>query len=332
MVLHNSKWDRKAKRKYLKKHDLKPEDVARGKTNGNMGSSVGLNKTPTPTRKDNNLTHSKSSDSGSEKDTELDNNSDSRVGDALLNEEKKGNGSDSDEGLNGDDRYSRRKPLTSNSWRYAEPEIDPYLERSESEPEPDYAHMKAREFQVPDSLLKNGKHSRTTKHTSEFNDYDSGFEFNDGSSDDEVTDNKNNRGYGKRLDLNEEDLEYQKRTGRLKNNIQVMDDVETFQKLKAKIARAKAANEIKEKFGKSVYDRGIGTVQENKRLDEAGEADIDSFLSEIEQNDPRKNAQFLDDENGDAFLTSVLKSNTEKEQSIKTKVADSEAWLDGLLG
>ncbi|BFZ61409.1 hypothetical protein YB2330_002474 [Saitoella coloradoensis] len=71
-----------------------------------------------------------------------------RTLDPLPGEERKGvkpDDEDEDEGKT----FSRRRKMQSNAWRYEEEEVDPHLEPEEElEPEPDYAHLSARELNL----------------------------------------------------------------------------------------------------------------------------------------------------------------------------------------
>ncbi|GAO46098.1 hypothetical protein G7K_0338-t2 [Saitoella complicata NRRL Y-17804] len=70
--------------------------------------------------------------------------------DPLPGEERKDVKSD-DEDEDEGKTFSRRRKMQSNAWRYEEEEVDPRLEPEELEPEPDYAHLPARELNLVNS-------------------------------------------------------------------------------------------------------------------------------------------------------------------------------------
>ncbi|KAF8427268.1 hypothetical protein EV426DRAFT_571978 [Tirmania nivea] len=150
MVLHKNKWDRKATRAHERKLRAKAEASGTGAAGGGAKAdasrkAVGVGSKPTGPAA-----------GAGKKDEEQQ----VEEGEGGVKVEMEGEGGVRVEEAGGDEqadgekgKYSRRK-IVDNSWRYEEPEEDPYLkaqEEEDQEPEPDYARMTIGKAQLKDS-------------------------------------------------------------------------------------------------------------------------------------------------------------------------------------
>lgn len=159
MVLHKNKWDRKATKAHERKLRAKAEASATG-TGGVAAKATGGAPKAVASRKAVGV-GSKQTDPavGTEK-KKVEGEEEEDEGGVKVEVEGEG-GKGGDDGDDDDEeeeeqekgKYSRRK-IVDNSWRYEEPEEDPYLkaqEKKDQQPEPDYARMTIGKAQLKDS-------------------------------------------------------------------------------------------------------------------------------------------------------------------------------------
>ena len=143
MVQHNDKWKKKATREYHKKHGTQPASRGRGRGRGFTKDEPIQDLIEPGDTKEDDEDHS-----------------------GAYNDSNEESGEEDIETRPQRSKYARRK-IESNAWRFESEEPDPYLriprlthlikvidEADLEPPEPDYAHLPARQFQTK-SQLKN---------------------------------------------------------------------------------------------------------------------------------------------------------------------------------
>ena len=358
MVLHNSKWDKKATRNYNKKHGI---------TNSSSGKTAGSGP-------------HKGRYTGPARPEQISSNSENEVenGDRSVHSGDEEDDDDDEQELDPDNlsslipdaegpppTSSRRgkrniKNLPSNNWRYQDPtsdeELDTMLKSGTQEDEEkalaelsrkaaqrqieqqqldlarsvklDPKAINLESFSAPSGALKK-KHKKKGK----TGGYDSDEQYDPSDlleDEEEVEEFMKNLGMSTPASVKPK-----------KGQVQAFEDKTEFYELQQKIEKGKAAQEIKRKFGSNKTKRNTQNKMaggKGKPGQEEDEEDIDDFLSSIDQLQVSSNggatnksstlALSSNRKEGPSLFSS---STTVPLQKPGSSMQNTEAWLDNLL-
>lgn len=329
MVLHNSKWDRKATRNYYKKHGIAPpprKPHQSGTPNDNKDQTEGHNGKVHDDRDNGNGSDEDYEDDVLEEEINNPDNISSLVPDLP-----------SGAAIKNKWDQPRRKVLTSNSWRYGDEsgdvegtETDERLmdeaqleqlgfERAQRQVEQDElafarsVKFDPREIDLNKPFQPVGSMSKKKKKI----DHYAGMEDNTYTGDQDadlseflVTDDNEGSEATAATAATETTVKPKK------GNIQKLEDKEEFYKLQREIEKSKAAKEIERKFGMSSKKNSTLNSNGKKKSMVSEEQNIDDFLSSIDglsingRNFPATKPTVVEADELDELLAAATSGNT----------------------